>query len=655
MPVLAARALLAAALLAGCGPAGPSADAPPADGDPVAARRLRLLTVAEYRNTVRDLFPALAPAACTETPDCNVAAQSCVDRVCEPDDCATHTFILPAAAPLGDEVVVAGSFNNWSGTAAAGGLRMTWSARTGQYYAKTALSDATWAYKFVIDGATWIVDPANPQTTPDGFGGNNSVVVQACAGAASDDGGFDPAAGFLPDTRPEGFPFDTAAEAGLVNSARAQQYLDAGAAIAARALRDPTAALGCDPNDDACVRGWLSTLGEAAWRRPLVPAEVDGLFALVGDGETRAAGLSAALQAMLSSPHFLYRTELGLADGSGWRLTPWETASAMSYFLWSAPPDPALRAAAASGALDTADGRAAAAARMLDDPRARPAWRRFITQWLGLEPLLTADRSPALYPQDSPALRAAMVDETASFAEAVLFDRDGTVADLLAAPWTVAGPEVRALYGLPSGAGEVDLPAGRAGVLGHAAFLAAWSHSDQSSPFRRGVAIRTRVLCETFDTPPPSAGGVPDVDPNATTRERFEQHSASPACSGCHKYIDPVGMGLETFDALGAARSTENGRTIDPTGDMVDVEGQGTNTSHPYASQPELAAAIAEAEAARRCLATQVARQATGVALAPDDPRLDGLIDRFNAAGGNLRALLLDLAAGDLLVRRSDP
>jgi hypothetical protein len=289
---------------------------------------------------------------------------------------------------------------------------------------------------------------------------------------------------------------------------------------------------------------------------------------------------------------------------------------------------------------------------MLDDPRADVFLGRFVTQWLGLEPVGIADRSEALYGPIDGALRAQMVGETtAVFAE--LVRTGGTLADLYTADWTIAGPSVRALYGLPPGDGRVTLPPERAGVLGHASLLFATSHSDQTSPIRRGLMVRTRLLCETFPAPPPTAGGVPDVDPTATTRERFAQHTDNPACASCHDYIDGLGFGFEHFDAVGAWRETENGAPIDATGSLRDVEGRGTETEATFESIAQLGAALAASEAAPRCLTAQVVRYALGVEVEVDDRRLDGVVAAFAASGYELRALVLALAESDLMVERA--
>jgi hypothetical protein len=650
------------AWLLACGGAldgAPGADAPdPVDAeDALVARRVRLLTREEYRNTVTALLPQLGAATCEQDADCNLEDQSCDAGVCAADPCARHTFVWRAGGVQGAEVVVAGSFNGWAPTASAGALPMAWVPEQGLYYAKATLTDAAHSYKFVVDGSRWLADPANPQTTPDGFGGQNSVVVAACAGAAPpDDGAFDPTAGWLPESRPAEFAFDNHAEAGLVSADRADAYLTAAAAIAARVVPDAAAAdawLGCRADDDACLSSWIASFGARAWRRPLSAEEVLRLQGYALAEPDRGQGVSVALQVLLASPSFLYRPEVGAPQGDRYVLDGVEASSALSYFLWGAPPDDALEADALAGALATGEGREAAARRMWSDPRARQTVRRFALAWLGVEPLATVAKSSAMFPAFDEALRAAMREETADFVEAVVFDGGGRFDDLLTARWTVADAPLRALYGLPSGEGRVDLPAERAGVLGHASILAVQAHSDQTSPIRRGLFVRQRLLCEQFAPPPAAAGGVPDVDPSATTRERFAQHSADPACATCHRFIDPLGFGFEAFDALGAHRTTEHGLPIDASGELRDVEGQGSGTSAPFASLPELGAALAASEAAPACFVAQVVRFALGADVRPDDPRLAALQARFQASGHDVEDLWVAVAGSSLFVERA--
>jgi hypothetical protein len=334
-------------------------------------------------------------------------------------------------------------------------------------------------------------------------------------------------------------------------------------------------------------------------------------------------------------------------------LTPYEIAAALSYSLWGTMPDTQLFDAAKSGKLATAAGVSEQARRLLADNRARETMGTFALQWLGVERVLTADKSSTLFPGYGSAQRQGFADETKQFVTHVMFDSTGKYPELLVGGYTFANDATGALYGLPSGLGQtmtkVDQPAERrAGLLGQGSVLASYAHSDQSSPIRRGLFVRETLLCQEFGQPPANAGGVPDVDPNATTRERFAQHTADPACFSCHQYIDDVGFGFERFDAIGKYRDTESGKPIDASGDMNDVNGMGTKTHAPYATLPELAAILAESQSAKACFATQVHRFATGRDESVSD--LCGLRNvekAFEASGWDMRELVVSVLASD--------
>ena len=614
--------LLIALLLTSC------EAAPPCDPAVPPEQQLRLLSPREYDATVRDLLPEIAgDADCDTDGDCEVGSQSCTGGVCVADPCELVSFLYPADAPLG-EVVVAGSFNDWGPTAADGGWALEWVPEEGAYVGKEVVADGTWEYKLVLDGGTWIPDPANPTVTDDGFGGVNSVLVQDCAGAAppSGPGGFAPTAGFLPATRPEGYAWDNHA-GGLVTSVHVEQYLAAGEALAARADL---------PSGD--VEAWLRDFGRRAFRRPLTDAEV-GRYLAVGDP-------AAVLQVLLSSPHFLYRSEIGEPAGEAgtFRLTPFETAAALAYLLWGTTPDDALLDAAAAGRLSDADGIEAEARRLLDDPRARDHLGTFAEQWLGADRLATADRAAALYPEWDDALAAEMVGETRAFAVAQTLD-GGTYETLLTGDSARhATGTLAQLYALDGGP--------RAGILGQAGWLAAHSHSDQTSPIRRGLFVRRQLLCHYLPPPPPDAGGVPEVDPEATTQERFAQHTSVESCAGCHRYIDPIGLGLEHFDAIGGWRDTENGRPIDASGAVTDVEQVGDETSATFAGLDELGAILAASEAGPACYAEQWQRYAAGREAAPG---ASCLAQAWAETGHDLRDLLLLIVRDDAFVLRRSP
>ncbi len=615
-------------------------EAPPGCEAPTPGpRQLRLLTRAEYTQTVLDLFGKAQPKACNADSDCSVVDQSCIAQQCIDDPCHLHTFVLPAPDGPYATAHVAGTFNDWAPTLSQGGLAMAWQPALSAYVVKTSLSDGAHQYKFVIDEAQWVHDPANPFTASDGFGGFNSVLSIDCAAAPTQAGLLDIALDFPIESRPSGYGYDNHAGAGIVTDVHVEQYL-----AAARALSesDLSALLPCATLDASCVEAFVTDFGRRAFRRPLTGAETARYVALAGAGESLEQGLRVALTVMLSSPWFLYRFELGVPQPDGThRLDGYETASALSYFLWGTLPDETLLAAAADGALDTVEGVETEARRLLDDPRARPVIGRFALQWLGVERVLTSEKSAA-FAYDSPALRRSMAEETRRFVQHAVFE--GGFSELLTADWTFVDGSLRALYGMP-GDGDFEqaaLPDGRAGILGHASVLAAHSHSDQSSPVRRGLFVREHLLCQTLGPPPPEAAGVPEVDPDVTTKERFVQHSDDPFCASCHQHIDPIGFGFEHFDPMGAWRDTESGHPVEGTGVITDIEAIGAGTTAEFGTLPELAQLLAESERAKACFATQVFRFASGRLEADADQcALDALSQGFVATGGDIVELLV--------------
>ncbi len=275
-----------------------------------------------------------------------------------------------------------------------------------------------------------------------------------------------------------------------------------------------------------------------------------------------------------------------------------------------------------------------------------------------MEELRTLDRNTGQFPEFDDALRAALESETARFVSHVVFEGGG-FPELLRARYTFVNEALGRLYGIPAagvtGFEKRDYPAGRrAGILGHGSVLAVTSHSDQTSPVRRGLFVRRRLLCQDLPPPPPDIPGVPEVDPTATTRERFRMHSDDPACRSCHQYTDALGFGLETFDPIGRWRDTENGAPIDPSGELNDVNGLGTDTRTTFQTLPELADALAESEAARSCFVRQTYRWARGFreTLANRCARL-WIERRFAESGGDIKELLVAIVLSpDFVVRK---
>ncbi len=583
-------------------------------------RRLRLLTRREYDAAVTALF----------WPDAAVG---------DPEDCGTIVFeFRPDAEPGARTVHVAGTFNDWAPTVAGGGLPMAFDPAAGAWRLSARIGEGTHRYKFVVDEARWYHDAANDWTENDGFGGFNSVIELRCgagAGSGGQAGGGRPSRDLPPETRPAEFPFDNHADSAQVTAVHLEAYLEAAEGLADEAV----AALPCRD----CADRLLDELAPRAFRRPLT-ADERARYRALFDGGAWEEGARRFVIGLLASPHFLYRSELGEPAGEGlWRLTGAETATALAFFLWGGLPDAALVQAGAAGELADADGIERHARRMLADDRARAVLGTFAEQWLGIEPLTQTVRADDAFDAN---LRGALLASTRRFVSSVAFDGPHDFASLLTADYTFVNDALAAHYGMPGGMGaglrRVDAPAERrGGLLGHGSVLATYAHADQSSPIRRGLFVRNRLLCQELPPAPPNAGGVPDVDPSATTRERFRQHTDDPFCYACHRYIDDVGFGFEQFDGVGRWRETENGQPIDASGDMNDVERLGSGTSAPYEGVGPLGDILAESEAARTCFVRQVRRFALGVLEHDADCDVERLAERWAAADDDIRELLI--------------
>jgi hypothetical protein len=380
-----------------------------------------------------------------------------------------------------------------------------------------------------------------------------------------------------------------------------------------------------------------------------------GLFEAGGGGE---AGLLLFVRVLFTSPDFLYRSEMGTPQPDGsYRLEPYETASLLSYTFWGTMPDAQLRAAVAEGRLDDPGEIQEQARRLINDPKATPQIARFANMWLGTEGLSSASRSGSVYPSWNSELAAALSEEAGNTV-AWATREGGSWEELLLGPEVLVNSSLAEIYGMspPESGWELrERDAERAGLIGLASVMAATSHSDQTSPVRRGLFVRERLLCQTLGAPPPEAGGVPDVDPDATTRERFEQHSSDPVCYECHQFIDPIGFGFEGYDAIGRRRESDAGMPIDESGSLLDVEGLYSGTRTDFVGIAELAHGLAEARSARRCFVRNAWRFTHGMLDGGDQTcSLDGIEAVFDAAGHDLRSLWIGLAGAEAFTLRRE-
>lgn len=433
-----------------------------------------------------------------------------------------------------------------------------------------------------------------------------------------------------------------------------EQYRDVAEQLAAASVAQNLDTLaGCSGTDQnaACADRFIQSFGRRAFRRPLLTDEAARYRGLFDANVARgfAEGIRVVLEAMLQSPSFVYHLELSPAP-SGAGVAPlggFEVAERLSFALWNSVPDAELLDAAGTGKLDNVDGLRAQAERLLVSDRAKDALSSFHLQWLGLEGLLDIDKDPALFPEFTPALQSAMRDEATGFADFVIRRGDGRLQTLLSAPFTVAGTDLLKLYGAtaaPAADGTVPLdPTQRAGLLTQAAFLAAHSHANQTSPVHRGLAVRKNLLCTSLPDPPANVNNTPpEPDPNATTRQRFEQHRADPTCAGCHELLDPIGVGFENYDAIGRYRTNENNLPIDAHGELV-----GT-ASGTFTGAVELAQRLSTSAEVRDCLGKQWFRFSLGRSEGAEDAcSLASVKEQFAASDFNVKKLLVALVTSD--------
>lgn len=598
------------------------------------ARGLRLLSRRELEATVADLLGIASASAPAPAETCGVVR-----------------FTYDPGARAVTKVHVAGSFNGWPGTIAGGGYALS---KMGNVFSlDKQLPNGQHQYKLVLDEKDWIPDPSNTRRGPDGFGGENSLVDVSCQGGSGTTKPNDTLlasafASYPKEPRPEGFLFDHHGPSRVTSATLSEAVFRMAKVVTDGA--DMPKLLACANVDEGCAKSFVGRMGRRVFRRPLSADEVKRYEALALAGSDRTKSARHALRAMLTSPAFLYRSEVGEKKGETFTLTGWEIASAMSYGITGSMPDDALFAAAEKGELATREGREREARRLLSLPRTRAHLGEFAAQWTGADKILEVEKQASLFPNDSPALRASMREETSRFFTHVVFDGSHKASELFTANYTFVDAELAKHYGMPAPKAAFEkqtYPDGaRSGLLGHAGMLATTSHSDQSSPIRRGLFVRRNLLCQELPPPPPNVGGVPKIDPNATTRDRFAQHTANPFCASCHKHIDPVGFGFERFDAMGKLRDTENGKPIDAKGDMTDVEGLGKGTSAPFSDLTSLGKTLGASKAAEACVAKQLYRFTRGV-MEDDMCTTRPYEARLAAKGGDIRELLVDLVSSD--------
>jgi hypothetical protein len=331
------------------------------------------------------------------------------------------------------------------------------------------------------------------------------------------------------------------------------------------------------------ARTILAAFLPRAFRRPVSDEQLERYLQFfdraLHTGDSFEDAVKLALTAVLTSPHFLYRNEFGPVDGE-YRLDDYQIASRLSYFLWMSMPDEELFALAAEGRLREPAVLSAQVDRMLADPRAHAMAGAFMGQWLGFDALgRTIQPDEARFPEFTPDLCAAMKQETILAFESLL-SRDGSLRELIDGRETWLNEALARHYGIDGVQGKDFRPVqlsdpNRGGLLGMASILTVTSGPNRTSPVVRGKWVLETLLGEKVPEPPANAGS---LDPEAgesrgkTLREELALHRRDATCASCHSKIDPIGFGLENFDAIGRFRSQEAGRPVDNTGELPSGE-----------------------------------------------------------------------------------
>ncbi|MEW6322657.1 MAG: DUF1592 domain-containing protein [Acidobacteriota bacterium] len=336
--------------------------------------------------------------------------------------------------------------------------------------------------------------------------------------------------------------------------------------------------------ETACATEIVRRLAARAYRGAVSAEDMKGLMSFFDQGRAKGGfenGVRFAIQAMLVNPRFLFRMEQVPATvraGDTYRLTDVDLASRLSFFLWGAPPDAELLRVARQGGLATDAGVEAQVRRLLADPRSEALATRFAGQWLRLQDVEKVRPDHHFYPLWDTRLSQAFVRETELLFDSLIRD-DRSILDLLTADYTFVNERIARHYGIPNVIGEhfrrVPVPDYRRGILGHGSILLLTSVADRTSPVQRGRWVMEVLLGTPPPPPPPNVPALEEIGAGGqakrlSVRERMEEHRKNPACTSCHKLIDPLGLALENFDVTGAWRIKDSEVPVDPVGELYD-------------------------------------------------------------------------------------
>jgi hypothetical protein len=468
-----------------------------------------------------------------------------------------------------------------------------------------------------------------------------NTVASAFTGAAPDVSGFpsdtiDPISGFSDDSTDNKvtFPLATA-------------YFDSSDQVATQAASAAVTAfpcLGTAPIAVACGKTFVAAYGKKLFRRALTDAETTSYANYLNSEsmlDPAATAVTTILQAMVMSPNFIYRTELGNSKPGPVDLTQNEIAEMLSYTIADIPPDDPLLAAADKGLLSDPATRETQALRLVAMPSAKDKLMTFWREYLALGDAPT-----------TPGIAASIYTEAQTFFNKVVWDQKGSYKDLLTASYTYADSTVAAVYGTaaPAADGRLTLdPKQRAGFMTSASMLVQTAAPSQAATvIHRGLLVRERILCETPPPPPPDVQRDPALiqqgGADATAKENYDLFAMNkPACNACHQMFQPLGLPFESYDALGKFRTSyPSGKPVITTGTLTDA-GDATG---PYNNVVDMATKLGASQIAQYCFTEQFAQFAFGRPMSFDQEEctIRSMGDYVVGKGGQVSQLFVSLA-----------
>ena len=481
---------------------------------------------------------------------------------------------------------------------------------------------------------------------------------------------------FEPDVRTQGLIAVGAGRASI-SAFGIEQFDSIGRSIASQVIdrehRDlfvPCKPLDARKPDDKCAEQFFKKVGKVLYRRPMTIAEIKSQVAVATTMATTLSdfyeGLGLSLAGMMISPQFLFRQQVVEADpdhAGSYRLDAYSKASQLSFFLWNSAPDHYLMAAAENGEIHTPKGLSKQLDRMLASKRLEAGVRALFSDMLAFDGLETLSKDAMIYPKFTPEAANEAQEQTLRTIVDVVINKRGDYRDVFTARKTFLTPNLGSIYGIPiakttpnlapSDWTEYEYPENdpRSGILSQISFVALHSHPGRSSATLRGKALRELILCQRVPDPPAAVDFTvvqetsnPDFK---TARQRLAAHATSPACAGCHKVMDPMGLAMESFDGAGSFRTSENGVKLDTTGVMDGKK---------FANSAELGTVIHDSPATSSCLVTRATSYALGrIPTAGEKNWMETLNKAFSRAGYRVPDLYRNIVTSPDFFRVSAP